>query len=196
MTAGDLPDWGDPDQPLVYVTFGTVAAGFEQFAAVFRVALDALADLPVRVLLTTGPAGDPESLRPWPANAHVERWWPQTSLMRHTAAVVGHGGFGTTLTALAGGVPQVVVPMFASDQWINARSVAEAGVGISLIGGPDAASRLAEAVTQVLKEAAYRRAATALAAEIAALPTTDESVQALVATARQHDVGHPPSAVD
>ena len=49
--------------------------------------------------------------------------------MPHAAAVVGHGGFGTTMMALAAGVPQVVVPLFAFDQTINAERVAASAPG-------------------------------------------------------------------
>lgn len=49
------PDWwsGD-DRPLVYVRFGSVAATFPPAASVYASALDAVAELPARGLLTTG----------------------------------------------------------------------------------------------------------------------------------------------
>jgi hypothetical protein len=51
---------------------------------------------------------------------------------------VGHGGFGTTMAALAHGVPMVVVPLFAIDQHYNAAAVARAGAGVALGEGPGA----------------------------------------------------------
>jgi glycosyltransferase len=177
---GALPAvWGDPAQPLVYVTFGSVTAGFDELSTVFRGSLDALADVPVRVLLTTGHAGDPEALRPWPTNAHVERWWPQEDVMPLAAAMVGHGGFGTTMAAVTAGVPQVVVPLFAADQDINATRVHEVGAGIRLEGRLDAMTHLAEAVTAVLADADMRRAAQRLADEIASLPDVSEIVESI-----------------
>ena len=155
--AGALPpSWGDPQLPLVYVTFGSVTGSLEPFAPIYAATLEALADAPLRVLMTTGSAGDPASLEPWPANAHVERWWPQAEVMAHAAAVVGHGGFGTTMMALAAGVPQVVVPLFAFDQTVNAERVAAVGAGIHLGGGPRAAAELPAAVTAALSDPAYR----------------------------------------
>jgi UDP-N-acetylglucosamine:LPS N-acetylglucosamine transferase len=41
--------------------------------------------------------------------------------------VVGHGGYGTTMTALAAGVPQILVPLFSLDQHDNARRLNEIG---------------------------------------------------------------------
>ena len=174
---GSLPAaWGDGDQPLVYVTFGSVTGGLDEMSPVFRGSLEALADLPVRVLLTTGHAGDPEALRPWPDNAHVEQWWPQDEIMPLASAMVGHGGFGTTMTAVAAGVPQIVLPLFASDQEINATRVHEAGAGIRLGGRTRATEHLAEAVTRVLADPAMRAAARGLADEIASLPDISEVV--------------------
>ena len=42
------------------------------------------------------------------------------------------------MTALAAGVPQLVLPLFASDQFLNAERIQAAGVGIQLLGGLDA----------------------------------------------------------
>ncbi len=180
-----LPAWGDPDAPLVYVTFGSVAAGQPTIEPIYALVLDALAGLDARILLTTGTHGDPDGLRPWPANARVERWWPQEALMPAgaepvAAAMVGHGGFGTTTTALAAGVPQVVVPLFASDQWLNARRVADVGAGLAVEAGPGLGERLPGAVRAVLDDGTYRGAARRLADEMSALPTVAATVERLL----------------
>jgi UDP:flavonoid glycosyltransferase YjiC (YdhE family) len=95
--------------------------------------------------------------------------------MRHVAAMVGHGGFGTTMTGLAAGRPMVVLPLFA-DQPYNARRVAAVGAGIVLEGGPAAAGQVGEAVGQVVEERSYAEAAAGIAAEIAALPPASQAV--------------------
>jgi UDP:flavonoid glycosyltransferase YjiC (YdhE family) len=173
---GPPPPWGDQGHPLVYVTFGSVAAGLPPFAGVYRSALEALADQPIRVLMTTGAGVEPASLAPVPANAHVEQWWPQNSVMPHAAVVVGHGGFGTTMTALAGGVPQVVIPLFASDQFINGERVAAIGAGVCLGGGPGAIPVLAAAVGDVLGNPAYAQSARGVAGAMAELPDVASAV--------------------
>ena len=122
--AKELPDWW-PDRagdPLVYVTFGSVAGAFPQTLPAYGVALSAVADLPVRVLLTVGRDLDMETLPEIPDNVHVEPWVPQQDVLRHAAAAVVHGGSGSTLGGLAAGVPLVVIPLFA-DQPYNARRV-------------------------------------------------------------------------
>ena len=131
-----LPDWwaGGTD-PLVYVTFGSVAASMGYFPGLYREVVEVVADLPIRALLTVGSAGDPASLEPLPRNVHVEAWWPQAEVMPHAAAMIGHGGFGTVLHGLASGVPMVLLPLFA-DQRFNAGRVATMGAGLALEGGP------------------------------------------------------------
>ncbi len=165
---GRLPQpWGDQSHPLVYVSFGSVAAGLGGFAGMYPEVLSAFAEEPVRILLTTGHGIDPAELAPLPANAHIERWWPQADVMPHAAAVVGHGGFGTTMAALAAGVPQIVIPLFALDQRINAEHVAALGAGLNLDGGPAAIAELPEATARLLAAASHREAAHAVADEIA-----------------------------
>jgi UDP:flavonoid glycosyltransferase YjiC (YdhE family) len=186
QSGGSLPAWSDDGLPLVYVSFGSVAASLGQMVDAYGAALAALADEPVRVLMTTGNALDPASLEPWPANALVERWRPQAEVMAHAAAVVGHGGFGTTMAALASGLPQVVLPLFASDQKLNAQHVAAAGAGIAVDGGPAAAGGLAPHVMAVLDDGRYRAAAAAIAAEISALPDPADAVPVLEQLAGAH----------
>jgi MGT family glycosyltransferase len=171
-----LPDWWNGDRrPLVYVTYGSVTPTMGGFAELFRATVAALAELPARVLFTVGTEVDRGSLAPAPANVRVEPWVDQAAVMPHAAAVVGHGGSGTTRQALAAGVPSVIVPGFA-DQPRNARRVAEIGAGIAHGGGVDG---LADAVLRVLEEPSFREAARRVADEVAALPPIDEAPAAL-----------------
>jgi UDP:flavonoid glycosyltransferase YjiC (YdhE family) len=177
---GALPGpWGDPSHPLVYVSFGSVAAGLGGFADLYPAVLEALADQPVRVLLTTGRGIDPGHLPAVPANSHVEAWWPQADVMPYAAAAVGHGGFGTTMAALAAGVPQVVVPLFSIDQRFNAEHVAATGAGVHLDGGPAAVAALPDALARVLAGTSHRDAARAVADEMAGLPPVTDAVTVL-----------------
>jgi glycosyltransferase len=158
---------GDDGRPLVYVSFGTVAAQLGWYPRLYRTVLDALAELPVRVLMTVGDV-DPALLGTLPANAHVERWWPQESVLPGATAVIGHGGFGTTVGGLRAGLPLVVLPLFSLDQHLNAAAVAAAGAGV-VVPEPSVAG-VAEAVRRVLAEAGPRDAAQRIAAELQALP--------------------------
>jgi UDP:flavonoid glycosyltransferase YjiC (YdhE family) len=172
-----LPDWWDgSDDPLVYVTFGSVAPQMEFFPGVYRAAIDALAPLRARLLVTIGRDRDPAELGPLPANVHVERWVPQADLMPHVSAMVCHGGFGTVRAGLSAGVPMVVLPLFA-DQPYNARRVAELGAGTALEQGPAGIAGVQPAVRAVLDDPRYAGRAAAVAADARALPTVDAAVE-------------------
>jgi UDP:flavonoid glycosyltransferase YjiC (YdhE family) len=189
LAAAPLPDWwANADDPLVYLTLGSVAGSLRLFPDLYRAAIDALSPLPVRMLLTLGTDADPDHLGPLPANVHAEPWLPQEAILPHAAAVVCHGGFGTTLGALAHGVPLMAMPLFAGDQWRNARRVADIGAGIALangprrvfeLPGPELIAALPDAVARMLDEPGYGAAALRMADAIAELDPIDAAVDLL-----------------
>jgi UDP:flavonoid glycosyltransferase YjiC (YdhE family) len=164
--------WARAEQPLVYVTFGSVVPTMELFPGMYRAAIEALGDLPVQVLVTVGRDRDPADLGPLPANVHAERWVRQRDVMSHAAAMVCHGGSGTVTMGLAAGVPMAVVPLFA-DQPYNAQSIAAIGAGIALEGGADAVAGLGDTVSRLLVDPAYAANAARVADHMRALPTVD-----------------------
>lgn len=174
-----LPDWGDPDAPLIYVTFGSVTGSLPPFAGVFRAALDALADVDARVMLTVGRKLDPADLGPLPCNALVTQWWPQDAVLAHASAMLGHGGFGTTMGALAAGVPQLVVPLFTSDQVVNGEHVASVGAGLTVGMGPAAVARAAAEIPRLLEVPTYAASARRIATAMGELPPPAEAVPVL-----------------
>jgi UDP:flavonoid glycosyltransferase YjiC (YdhE family) len=172
------PVYGGPadDRPLVYLTFGSAVPQSPLFPSIYREAIDALATLPLRLLVTVGRDRDPADLGPAPANVRIERWVPQADLMPHVAAMVCHGGSGTVTMGLAGGVPMAVVPLFADQPW-NAERVDAIGAGIALGGGPEAAiAGVREAVIRLTGDPSYRAQAQRVAAEMRALPPVDAAV--------------------
>jgi UDP:flavonoid glycosyltransferase YjiC (YdhE family) len=187
LDAPELPRtwWPNADAPMVYLTFGSVAAGIGFFPDFYRAMLGALADLPVRVLLTLGEAGDPELLAPLPPNCHVERWCPQEQVMPRASAMITHGGFATTMLGLSSGLPMVLVPLFALDQFILARRIHALGAGITLEDSAAAPARLREALEQLLAEDGYGNAVHRVANEIAQLPHPSASVALLERLANQ-----------
>ena len=102
--------WPSDDRPLLYLTFGSVLGHLSEAAGVYRTALDAIAGVPARVLLTVGREFDAGRLGAVPGNTHVEPWVAQTDVLAQAALVVCHGGSGTTFGALAAGVPLVGLP--------------------------------------------------------------------------------------
>jgi UDP-glucoronosyl and UDP-glucosyl transferase len=170
LATSPLPEWWPGDsRPLVYVTFGSVTAAVPPAAVAYPKALEAVDGLDARVLLTTGHELD---LGPAPRNVHVERWVDQADILGEAAVVVGHGGSGTTLGALAAGVPQVVAPLFA-DQPYNAARVAVVGAGV--VSSLDGLRRSAE---RVLGDPRFRIAARRVADEMRGQRPIDEFLEA------------------
>jgi UDP:flavonoid glycosyltransferase YjiC (YdhE family) len=188
-----LPDWWPGnDDPLVYLTFGSVAGQphMPYFPALYRAAIDALAPQPIRLLVTVGDGPELAQLDPLPANVHAARWVPQDAVLPHAAVAVHHGGYGTTLGALAHGVPSVVLPLFSIDQWANADAVQAAGAGTALADdratrramdrpAPATVAGLAPAVSRLLSDPQPWRRATAIAATMAGLAPVDDAVASL-----------------
>jgi MGT family glycosyltransferase len=182
--APPLPDWwGGRQEPFVYVTLGMVTGGFDMLHAAYRVTLDAVAELPIRVLLTIGMDLSLDVLGEVPPNVHIERFVPQDDVLPHAAAVLCHGGSGSVLGALAAGTPLVVAPMFA-DQPYNAGCVAAIGAGLALPLGIQGAEAVRTALGRVLGEASFRGAAQRMAREMAALPTVDDAALEIERLAR------------
>jgi UDP:flavonoid glycosyltransferase YjiC (YdhE family) len=157
----------DNEDPLVVISFST--SYMNQRAAVQR-ALDAVADLPVRALLTSGPALDRGSLR-IPANTHAASFIAHRSVFPHASLVVTHAGWQTVNAALADGVPIVCIPG-GRDQHDNALRVLDAGAGVRVRKGASP-RRLARTITRALDDPALRdgaqRTARALARSDGAL---------------------------
>jgi UDP:flavonoid glycosyltransferase YjiC (YdhE family) len=172
--ASTLAPDGDGDLPVVYVTLGTV---FNELS-LLRLLLDALASVECKIVMTIGRNRDPEELAPWPANARVERYIPQAEILPSCAVVVAHGGSGSTLGALAHGVPMLIVPRGA-DQFENADACREIGAALVLM--PDAVSVDAARrdVELLLADSHYRDRARAVAAEIDAMPSAADVAAAL-----------------
>ena len=183
-------------RPLVYVSFGSIAGTMPIAGALYAAVFEAAADLPAQVLLTLGQRdADLEALGPAPPNLRVEAWVNPADVLARANVAVSHGGFGTTLGAVAAGVPLVVVPLFG-DQPDSARRVEAVGAGVavwpqradeSMRSGLDSAA-LRDAVVAVLDDPAYGRVASVLAAEMAALPPADEAL-ALLMDARRRAKG-------
>ena len=90
---------------------------------------------------------------------------PHSWLFPHMAAVVHHGGAGTTGTALHSGTPSIVVPSFA-DQFFWGERVQSLGVGVNLPRRQLSVSALIEAI-EATRQPNLRRRATELGTKLA-----------------------------
>jgi MGT family glycosyltransferase len=148
------PPWDATNQdPVVLVAFSST---FQDQGATLRRIVDALAGLRVRAVVTLGemlPEGEVCSK----GSVVVVRSAPHREILEQASLVVTHCGHGTTLKALAAGVPMVCVPM-GRDQNDNAARVVHRGAGVRL--SPKASvTAIASAVEQALREERFRLAA-------------------------------------
>ena len=162
---GDTPTWAkaspdldllDPDRPNILVSFSTTYQGQER--AIDR-SIGALSSLPVKGIVTLGPAIDPAGVRRAP-NVTVVASADHDAIVPRCAAMICHGGHGTVLRPLMCGVPLVCLPM-GRDQPENAQRIASRGAGLRLPRGAGA-GRIRRAVSKLLASPDYARNAKAL----------------------------------
>ncbi|GLK81328.1 glycosyltransferase [Methylopila turkensis] len=151
----------DAGDPPVVVTFGSTRRRTE---ALYAAAVQACADIGRRCLvLSRAPVVVPARAA---ASTFVAPYAPLGAVLGRAAALVHHGGVGTTAHAFAAGAPQIVAPL-AFDQFDHAARVARLGCGLWLRSGPLERRRLAAALRVALSspEIARRCAETAAACE-------------------------------
>lgn len=140
--AADLERFLAAGEPPVVFTPGSANKHAHAF---FAAGLDACRRLGRRALLLTRFAGHLPPRLPDGA-AHFD-YAPFSQVFPRAAAVVHHGGIGTTAQALAAGVPQLIMPM-AHDQPDNAAHLMRLGVARALLPrafrGPAVARALEE----------------------------------------------------
>ena len=118
--------WQDPDnEPMgtVYVTLGSSGD-----PSLLPQILDALANLPVRVIASTAGAPAPQHL---PANARVASYLPGDAAAKRSSLVICNGGSLTTQQALATGIPILGIAS-NMDQFLNMGPIETAGAGLTL----------------------------------------------------------------
>ncbi|MFI6264055.1 glycosyltransferase [Micromonospora sp. NPDC051006] len=161
-------------RPRVLVSFGTVFAD----PAVVGPLLGALTALDVDVVATLGLDGKPEDYQLDSDRVEFSPFVPLAQLLGNVAAVITHGGAGTTLGTLARGIPLVVVPQGA-DQFIQADRVAASGVGLALAPGQAEPAAIAAALRRLLDKPEFTAAARRIAAEVSAMPSPDAVAEQL-----------------
>lgn len=155
----------EPSEPTVLASLSTIH--FRGMEAALQNIVSALGSLPVRAIVTTGPAVDPSSLSV-PRNVEVHQFVPHAELMPHVSVVVGHGGHATTMAALAHNLPLVVMPLDpVLDQKMVGTAVAKAGAG-RLLTKKAKPAVIGAAVEELLADGRHRQSAAKLGEAIRA----------------------------
>jgi sterol 3beta-glucosyltransferase len=160
----ELADFLDAGPPPVFVGFGSMAG--RDPARTARTVLAAVARSGQRALIVSGWGGlrvdEP------PPGVFVAESVPYDWLLPRVAAVVHHGGAGTTAAGLRAGKPTVVCPFVADQPFWGAR-VAALGVGPRPIPQRRLGeAELAAAILEAVGDAGMRDRAERLGAQIRA----------------------------
>lgn len=169
----DHPEWVMPDDlaafladgpPPVYIGFGSMMPGDP--ARTTRIIVEAVRKVGCRAVLAGGWGGlKPDG--PTPGIFPLEAA-PHDRLLPHMAAVVHHGGAGTTAAGARAGVPAVIVP-FLADQFFWAWTLENLGVCGGTIRHRELdADQLAVAIRRCLEDQGMRERAAALGAKVRA----------------------------
>ncbi|CAL9569412.1 nucleotide disphospho-sugar-binding domain-containing protein [Streptomyces sp. NPDC052644] len=186
---GVLPDWAlsAPKRPRVLVTLGSVPAHNDTQVGLLREVIRGALGLDAEVVVTSGGSDlagkldvDDDRVR------LMDAFLPLGAVLPTCAAVVHHGGMSTMFSALAAGVPQVVVPTTKGDALTNAQVVAERGAGLALDPAGCTADTVGEAVRRAVREPGFRAVSEVVSAELAAMPDPSDVVEQLARRARAH----------
>ena len=167
-----------PPRPRIVILASSIAEplGDGAAAALFGTVLGALAQFDVEVLAIVGDrvaTGVAEG-----GNVRFLEPTPLPLLLPHCDLLIHQGGGGTLMTALAYGVPQLLLPL-AADHTSNAEQLAASGAGRWIYAGWVTAPAITSHVGELLNDPRYRRSARRLQAEMAAQPSSAQVAASL-----------------
>lgn len=165
-----VPPWAlQPSiRPRIAVTLGTVVPVMTGVSSLGMV-IEALGGMDVDVVLAAGTA-DLSELGELPDNVSSVGYLPLSLFLPGCAAIVHHGGSGTTAAPLFYGVPQLVLPAFA-DNPMSAQRVVDRGVGLSHDPATVDVDTVRGLLGRLLSEPSFRDAADEVRAEMAGQPS-------------------------
>lgn len=171
------PTWlaRSSDRPRVCITGGLTTDLLDDL--VVRVA-KGLQQLGAEIVITLGDLErvDTQALASLTAGVQVLENFPLSVLTRTCDLVVHHGGVGTMLNTAAYGVPQVVLPQSAMQDWVGTK-IQNAGAGLMVdVSGTVEPDTVGQVVNTVLTEPRFREQAVRLQQDNAAAPAPEKLV--------------------
>jgi UDP:flavonoid glycosyltransferase YjiC (YdhE family) len=166
----------DAGEPPIVFTLGSSAVGAP--GRFWDESLEAIARLKRRAVLLVG-RGDPPAGPGTSTDVCIVDYAPHAPLFARAAAVVHHGGVGTTAQALRAGRPMLVVP-HAHDQPDNAFRVSRLGVARVLEAGRYRAPVVATHVRHLTTNASYRRHAAEIGAVVGVERGTERACEVIL----------------
>jgi MGT family glycosyltransferase len=166
-----LPDWFvdlSPTKPVIWLYSGTPQYSnrsdtpFDSSAIVYA-CIEALKDMAVQVVLSTGHQSLPKDVLPLPPNFQYASFVPGLTMAERSDLLIHHGGYGSCQTGLYTGTPALAIPTF-SERESNARRIAALGAGDYLLPTADVSGRkkhvqpaeVREKVNRILSDASFK----------------------------------------
>ncbi|HYO87882.1 MAG TPA: glycosyltransferase, partial [Candidatus Limnocylindrales bacterium] len=166
LAAGDKP---------VYIGFGSMSD--KDAERTTRVVIDGVQQSGQRAVLLSGWAGI--GAAGVPNCIHLLKYAPHSWLFPRMAAVVHHGGAGTTAAGLRAGIPSIITPVGA-DQPFWGKRVYELGVGPKPVARAKlTAETLAAALRRAVTDGGMHERAAALGQKIEAEDSAGEALAAV-----------------
>jgi rhamnosyltransferase subunit B len=160
------------ERPVVF----TPGSANVQAARFFEVAAEACTRIGCRaVFVTRKPDQVPPAL---PENFITVEYAAFSTLLKHAAVFVHHGGIGTLAHGFAAGIPQLIMAM-AHDQPDNADRLKRLGAGFGLSVRQFTPARVTESLKRLLDEPSFTHAARLCAQRTATEACADELLQGM-----------------
>ncbi|WP_017587969.1 activator-dependent family glycosyltransferase [Nocardiopsis ganjiahuensis] len=175
-----VPDWlrTPPERPRVCVTLGTtLMSQGPAGGALFRGLVEGLSDLDVEVVATL-PAHEQAELGTVPGNVRLVDYVPLHALAPTCDAMVDHGGWGTVLTGLDAGVPQVIVPSWFDDPML-ADMLAREGAAITVPPREMTPGTVRNALSALLDDSSHAKGAARVRDTMRGMPSPAALAEAL-----------------
>lgn len=171
---------GDGEPPVAFTPGSAMWTGHRFFSA----SVEACAHLKRRGLLLTRHAEHlPSRL---PAGVIHVPYAPFSQLLPRCAALVHHGGIGSSAQALAAGVPQLVTP-FTHDQPDNAERLKRLGVAAVLPPEEYAADRVSRVLRDLIASPRVARAGREVASRLSGVDAIGSTCELIESLARATD---------
>ncbi|XP_037299195.1 uncharacterized protein LOC115452065 [Manduca sexta] len=138
---------------VIYFSLGTNNVPSELLSEKIQVIVNVFSKLPYDILWKY----DKELLNK-PANVRLEKWLPQSDLLRHPKIklFITQGGLQSTSEAITAAVPLVGIPIMA-DQWYNVARYVQHKIGVKVDFGTFSEDTFMNAIKAVINDESYRR---------------------------------------
>ena len=193
---GELRQFADEaTKGLILITFGTFILGSAVMDRHLSLILEVAGQLEQRVVLHHRSKSTPEKL---PDNVRLESWIPQNDLLGHpsTILMVQHGGVNGQVEGIYHGVPQICLG-YQEEQRYNCHRLQHHHYGVALQLHEFTATRLLQAIRDVINDPSYRSNVTRCARIMRSIPQPRDELRFWVNHILEFGAAHlQPSSLD